>query len=269
MIVPNEVVAHIIGKGKFFIPNWTENFLNCYFFLDLLNESKKPFSNQSDPQISGGVLIKELSTIACCQRIDIQQEMEMNRMTHGFYGRSVIISGDFSKRLHVVYLLLRQVNRDAINIVDQSFFLTSTQRDTMLLDLEPFSLHCHHQTHVIISLTVFFRSKFISQLTQDNSLPQPWKGDALPVLFPQGWSQSNLGQNMGNNIGNNMGNNMYPKLPGQGGYSQGGGMGYQGAPQGGQGLFYPNPREPANPPPRGPVFANTIKVDVQVILHFI
>jgi hypothetical protein len=103
------------------------------------------------------------------------------------------------------------------------------------------------------------------QLTQDNSLPQPWKGDALPVLFPQGWSQSNLGQNMGNNMGNNMANNMYPKLPGQGGFPQGGGMGYQGAPQGGgQGLFYPNPREPSNPPPRGPVYANTIKVDVQV-----
>lgn len=62
-----------------------------------------------------------------------------------------------------------------------------------------------------------------------------------------------------------MANNMYPKLPGQGGFPQGGGMGYQGAPQGGgQGLFYPNPREPSNPPPRGPVYANTIKVDVQV-----
>lgn len=114
--------------------------------------------------------------------------------------------------------------------------------------------------YLVIALMTF--PPFFFQLTQDNSLPQPWKGDALPVLFPQGWSQSNLG-----NMGNNIGNNMYPKLPGQGGFPQGGGMGYQGAPQGGgQGLFYPNPREPSNPPPRNPVYANTIKVDVQVIV---
>ena len=31
-------------------------------------------------------------------------------MTSGYYGRTVTVSGEFSKRLHVVYLLLRQVN---------------------------------------------------------------------------------------------------------------------------------------------------------------
>jgi hypothetical protein len=60
---------------------------------------------------TGGVLIKELSSIANIQRIDIQQETELSRMTSGYYGRTVTVSGDFSKRLHVVYLLLRQVNR--------------------------------------------------------------------------------------------------------------------------------------------------------------
>ena len=31
-------------------------------------------------------------------------------MTSGYYGRTVTVSGEFSRRLHVVYLLLRQVN---------------------------------------------------------------------------------------------------------------------------------------------------------------
>ena len=60
-----------------------------------------------------------------------------------------------------------------------------------------------------------------------------------------------------------MGSNMYPKHD-QGSYPQGGGgMNYPG----GQNMFYPNPREPMNPPPMGmggAVYANTIKVDVQV-----
>ena len=71
MVVPNDVVAHIIGRG--------------------------------------GALIKELSVIASIQRIDIQQEIEMNRMTNGFYGRSVTVLGEYPNRLHAVYLLLRQV----------------------------------------------------------------------------------------------------------------------------------------------------------------
>ena len=68
--------------------------------------SQLPFVEYSP----GGVLIKELSSIANIQRIDIQQETELSRMTSGYYGRTVTVSGEFSRRLHVVYLLLRQVN---------------------------------------------------------------------------------------------------------------------------------------------------------------
>ena len=51
---------------------------------------------------------------------------------------------------------------------------------------------------------------------------------------------------------------------GMGSGLQGGGYGPPGGP--GQGLFYPpqNPRGMGNLAPRGPSFANTIKVDVQV-----
>ena len=77
---------------------------------------------------TGGVLIKELSSIANIQRIDIQQETELSRMTSGYYGRTVTVSGDFSKRLHVVYLLLRQVNRASVVASTQPLALpTSSQ----------------------------------------------------------------------------------------------------------------------------------------------
>ena len=44
-------------------------------------------------------------------------------MTSGYYGRTVTVSGEFSRRLHVVYLLLRQVNLKTA--VDQ-VFVTAT-----------------------------------------------------------------------------------------------------------------------------------------------
>mmetsp|Transcript_24426 Transcript_24426/g.23468 ORF Transcript_24426/g.23468 Transcript_24426/m.23468 type:complete len:449 (+) Transcript_24426:207-1553(+) len=74
VVIPNDVVAHVIGRG--------------------------------------GHLIKELSVIASIQRIDIQLETEMNRMFNGFYGRSVTVLGEFANRLHAVYLLLRQLVQD-------------------------------------------------------------------------------------------------------------------------------------------------------------
>ena len=97
------------------------------------------------------------------------------------------------------------------------------------------------------------------QLIQDNSLPAVWKGESLPVLYPQGWSGPNMGQNIGSNMFlNHLGQS------GMGSGLQGGGYGPPGGP--GQGLFYPpqNPRGMGNLAPRGPSFANTMKVDVQV-----
>lgn len=123
MIVPNEVVAHIIGKGESFTlhPFHIERVGTIFLIFKRLHLLTKKIATQN----LGGVLIKELSTIACCQRIDIQQEIEMNRMTNGFYGRSVIISGDFSKRLHVVYLLLRQV---CLSLLEHDAILRATYR---------------------------------------------------------------------------------------------------------------------------------------------
>jgi hypothetical protein len=67
-------------------------------------------------------------------------------------------------------------------------------------------------------------------------------------------------------MGQSLGGNMFPNHLGQNGMGSGlgGGYGSQGLP--GQGLFYPpqNPRGMGNIAPRGPSFANTIKVDVQV-----
>ena len=70
-------------------------------------------------------------------------------------------------------------------------------------------------------------------------------------------------------MGQNIGSNIFLNHLGQSGMGsglQGGGGGY-GPPGGpGQGLFYPpqNSRGMGNLAPRGPSFANTIKVDVQV-----
>lgn len=164
----------------------------------------------------------------------------MNRMSNGFYGRSVIVSGEFKKRLHVVYLLLRQVRA-------RRFTFKSASNGWQLIP----TMH-------LFFLNYTKCCPFLSQLVQDSSLPSVWKGEALSVLFPQGWNQQSNG-------GSNMGSNMYPKHD-QGSYPQGGGgMNYPG----GQNMFYPNPREPMNPPPMGmggAVYANTIKVDVQVCI---
>jgi hypothetical protein len=73
MVVSNDIVAHIIGKG--------------------------------------GHLIRELSDMAKVQRIDIQQEGDMNRMLCGYFGRTVTVLGPPASRLYAVYLLLRQASQ--------------------------------------------------------------------------------------------------------------------------------------------------------------
>jgi len=75
LVIPSDLVAHVIGKG--------------------------------------GQCIKELQEVTKCQRIDAQQESDMiQRTSIGVYGRTLTIMGDMHNRNHALYLLLRQLSQD-------------------------------------------------------------------------------------------------------------------------------------------------------------
>lgn len=98
LVVPHEMVGHIIGKG--------------------------------------GMLIKELQELTKALKIDVQADADMTKRLHaGVYGRTVTILGNLNARNHSIYLLLRQVRN--ISIISNEFTLTLIFFGYLNLTLEP------------------------------------------------------------------------------------------------------------------------------------
>ena len=136
MIIPNDIVSLVIGKGK------RERTRKCvhYYLRSLKLSCALPlppavlkraltfsllytFPHYSNFFLispshhflssffpSGGRCIKDLCTNSKATKIELQNNAEYLDQYNGFYGRFVHIQGDFQVRLHAVYLLLRTVS---------------------------------------------------------------------------------------------------------------------------------------------------------------
>jgi len=124
MVIPNEIVAHIIGKQ--------------------------------------GVIIKKLQSDTSA-RTQFQTEEEMFQSGY-YYGRTIIISGQFSQRLHAMYSLLRQVAIDR--------FLPSTWKGGLPLQITPGGTSTVRPTNMPIMQPPLQMSNPVSSLPQAPSAPQ-------------------------------------------------------------------------------------------------